>query len=200
MTEAAAHPSRERITDSMGMWVFLATETMMFGVLFFVFLVYRGAAGYALGEASRALDMIEGGVNTAVLLTSSLTMALAVLSARDGHRVATSIRLFVTAALGILFLAIKLHEWLSEADKGILPHIGPGAEPSGPQIFFNFYFAATGLHAIHLTVGIALVILLAVRQPDRRPAQVEMTGLYWHFVDVVWVFLYPVLYLVGRSA
>jgi len=193
------HPQR-RTADMLGMWIFLASETMMFGALFFVFLAYRAGAGYGAGTASRNFDMWSGGLNTAVLLTSSLAMALAVIAAREERQRAAMVRLIITMILGALFLGLKIHEWTREWTEGIRPHIGPTEGPSGQQLFFNFYFVATGLHAVHLIVGILLVggLTIKVARHTAQEMTVTAVGLYWHFVDVVWVFLYPVLYLVGR--
>lgn len=197
---------QERRTAFLGLWLFLATELMMFGGLFMGIIVYRVTQADAMRIASRHLDMLVGGANTAVLLTSSMTMALGVIAARNGQRARTIALLGSTVALGVLFLAVKLYEYSKEYREGLVPHIGPAfpLEPSATELFFNLYFAATGLHALHLTIGIGLVTVLLVRVAARRVVlpgeriQVECTGLYWHFVDIVWVFLYPVVYLAGR--
>lgn len=192
--------------DLLGLWLFLATEAMMFGGLFMGIIVIRNEHSAAVHEAAPHLDMWLGGANTAILLTSSAIVALAVVTARQGRRLATVVSLGAAAALGIAFLGVKAYEYLKEYREGLMPHIGPPfpIDVEGAELFFNLYFAATGLHALHLTIGVALLLTVAVRVargatrlPDRR-ITIEATGLYWHFVDVVWVFLYPVLYLVGR--
>ncbi|HZD52863.1 MAG TPA: cytochrome c oxidase subunit 3 [Woeseiaceae bacterium] len=198
---------QERRSAFLGLWLFLASEVMMFGGLFMGIIVYRVTETEAMRTASRHLDMLIGGGNTAVLLTSSMTMALAVIAARSGNRDRSLRFLAATAGLGLAFLGIKAYEYLSEFHEGLMPQIGPAfpLEPQSTELFFNFYFVATGLHALHLSIGIGVVTALAIRVaagrvplPGRR-VQVECTGLYWHFVDIVWVFLYPVLYLAGRS-
>jgi cytochrome c oxidase subunit 3 len=168
----------------------------------------------ATGMASRHTDMLLGTVNTAVLLTSSFCMALAGHAAQgggsEGRRRAARL-LALTALLGVVFLAIKGYEWHQEFDEHLFP--GAGFHPSdartptalyGMELFFLLYFAATGLHALHLFIGVsACVWLMAVlrKAPPRGPGDeaVELVGLYWHFVDVVWIVLYPLLYLTARS-
>jgi cytochrome c oxidase subunit 3 len=188
----------------LGMWLFLATEIMLFGGLFMGIAVHRVLHTAAADAASDHLSLALGGVNTAVLLTSSLAVALAVLAARAGRRRWTTALLGATVGLGCVFLGIKGYEWLLEYRHGLMPGVGPAFPLEAPaaQLFFNLYFAATGLHALHLLVGIGLVVATAVaaardapfRGPE-RPVVVEMTGRYWHLVDVIWVFLFPVLYM-----
>jgi len=214
MAEGGVHPHAGHFTTErqhrragmLGMWLFLATELMMFGGLFMGILVYRVSLGEALNQASRHLDMMLGGANTAILLTSSAAMALAVIAGREGRRRAAAGWLGATVALGFAFLAIKGVEYRREYAEGLMPHIGPAFpfEAPGMELFFNLYFAATGLHALHLAIGIGLVAVLAVRiatggiaLPGRAIVP-ECAGLYWHFVDIVWVFLYPLLYLSAR--
>jgi cytochrome c oxidase subunit 3 len=197
---------QQRDADFLGMWTFLATEAMLFGGLFMGITVYRIIHPEVVQEASHHLNMWLGGLNTAVLLTSSLTMALAVAAARDGRRGAVVFDLLLTAGLGVAFLGIKGLEYFLEYQEGLMPGVGPvfPMELPGAQLFFNTYFVATGLHAIHLTLGVMVVGMVMLgaglgrlRLPDNH-LTVEMVGLYWHFVDVVWVFLFPVLYLIGR--
>lgn len=197
---------QQRRAALVGLWLFLATEAMMFGGLFMGVIVIRTLHSDAVRQAAPHLDMVLGGANTAILLTSSMIIALAVVSARQGRRRATVRRLAMAAALGAAFLGIKALEYWKEYHEGLMPHIGPAfpIETEGAELFFNLYFVSTSLHALHLTIGVALVLTTATRVgkglaplPSRR-ITVEATGLYWHFVDIVWVFLYPVLYLVGR--
>lgn len=214
MADIPAHPHSEQFSTEpqlhraglFGMWLFLATEVMMFGGLFMGILVYRVSLGAALRDASSHLDMLMGGANTAVLLTSSATMAVAVIAGREGRPRAAAGWLTATAGLGLVFLAIKAVEYGKEYAKGLMPHVGPAFpfDGQGMELFFNLYFAATGLHALHLAIGIGLVAVLALRvgrggiQLPERVVVLECIGLYWHFVDIVWVFLYPVLYLSAR--
>jgi cytochrome c oxidase subunit 3 len=192
---------------ALGMWIFLATEVMFFGGMFLGYAVYRGAYAAAYAEASLRLDVWLGGINTAVLLSSSLTMALAVHSAQLGGRRAVVLFLVATIVLGAVFLGIKAVEYYHKYEEQLIPgtHFKfPGSNTNHAQIFFSFYFAMTGMHALHMIIGIGVMlvmILLALR--DRFSVEyyfpIEMTGLYWHFVDIVWVFLFPLLYLVDRS-
>jgi cytochrome c oxidase subunit 3 len=192
---------------SLGMWIFLATEIMFFGGMFLGYAIYRGAYSTAYAEASRHLDVLLGGINTAVLLCSSLTMAMAVHAAQLGGRRTVIIFLIATIILGTAFLGIKSFEYYHKYEEHLIP--GRHFEFAGPnanhaQIFFSFYFAMTGMHALHMIVGIGmmLVIILLTWRERFTPEYyfpVEMAGLYWHFVDIVWVFLFPLLYLVDRS-
>ena len=192
---------------SLGMWIFLATEIMFFGGMFLGYAIYRGAYSTAYAEASRHLDVLLGGINTAVLLCSSLTMAMAVHAAQLGGRRTVIIFLIATIILGAAFLGIKSFEYYHKYEEHLIP--GGHFEFAGPnanhaQIFFSFYFAMTGMHALHMIVGIGmmLVIILLTWRGRFTPEYyfpVEMAGLYWHFVDIVWVFLFPLLYLVDRS-
>jgi len=189
--------------SKLGMWLFLGTEIMLFGGLFAGILVYRIRYPDAVREAARHLYLWLGGLNTAVLLTSSLFMALAVQSARQGLRRPAIRRLLAAAALGILFLAIKGLEYGLDYADGLMPGIGPEfpLPEQAQELFVNLYFAATGLHSIHLVIGVSIVLWLVFRLWTRetrlpeRTVTVEMVGLYWHLIDIVWVFLYPALYL-----
>lgn len=212
--------SREQqvFARSFGMWVFIASEFLFFGPLLFAYFYLRLHFPEACAAASRHTDFLAGTVNTAVLLTSSLLAALAGHAAEAegagaGRRAA---RLLVaTAALGLVFLALKGYEYHGEFAEHLFP--GAGFRPEGVlddrlrggmELFFLLYFLMTGLHALHLSVGIGACLWLAagLRHPPEGGADpgpdkeaVELAGLYWHFVDVVWVFLYPLLYLVGRA-
>jgi cytochrome c oxidase subunit 3 len=191
---------------SLGMWVFLLTEVLFFGGLFLVYSVYRHLYPGAFTAASHELDVTLGAINTAVLITSSLTMALAVRAAQTGSRRMLVWLLIATMVLGGVFLGIKATEY---AHKFAEHHV-PGAQFQferkyfgEAQIFFSLYFMMTGLHALHMIVGIGIMLVmtwLAVRGrfSEEYYAPVEVTGLYWHFVDIVWIFLFPLLYLIGR--
>ena len=196
---------QQRETASLGMWVFLVTEIMFFGGLFFAYALYRWLYTTAFREASNSLDLWLGTFNTAVLIGSSLTMAMAVRSAQLGRRQLIVLFLVLTIVLGGVFLGVKGIEY---HEKWVHHHIpGPGFEFHGDathaQMFFFLYFMMTGLHALHMIVGIgilAVMIGMAWRgmfSPENHNA-IEATGLYWHFVDIVWIFLFPLLYLIGR--
>jgi len=197
---------QQRSAAELGMWIFLATEMLFFGGLFLAYTVYRFIYGHIFAETSRHLDAVIGGTNTAVLLVSSLFMALAVRAAGLGHR-RTLIRfLLATAFLGLVFMSLKAIEYRKDFVEHLLPgtHFQwHGADPGNAEVFFWIYFAMTGLHAIHVTVGIFLLITFAVlawlgKFSRGKSSAVEVLGLYWHFVDIVWVFLFPLLYLVGH--
>jgi cytochrome c oxidase subunit III len=193
-------------TATLGMWVFLATELMLFGALFTGYTVYRFLYPAGFAEGSHHLDVVLGTINTVVLITSSLTMALAVHGAQLGKRKALLGFLVLTILLGTAFMGIKAIEYTAHYREHLAPGLafvygGPNAREV--ELFFLFYFAMTGVHAIHLTIGIGVltaVLLLAWRghYSSEHHSQVELAGLYWHFVDIVWVFLLPLLYLFGR--
>ena len=208
MSTAALHepfqaPDQQRRATFLGMYLFLATEIMLFGAIVATLAVYRYLHPAAARAASQDLNLWLGGLNTAVLLTSSLLVALAVAAARDGLPRPAARWLAGAAVLGLLFLAVKGIEYHEEYREGLMPLVGPTRTFLDPseQLFLHLYFVATGLHAVHLTIGIVLVVVIAARiraarlDLPRRAIVVEMTGLYWHLVDVVWVFLYPLLYL-----
>jgi cytochrome c oxidase subunit 3 len=195
--------AQQDFARSFGMWVFLSSELLFFGPLLFGYLYLRMRHPEATGMASRHTDMLLGTVNTAVLLTSSFCMALAGNAARTQVRRRAGRWLALTALLGVVFLAIKGYEWRQEFGEHLFP--GAGFHPSdgrdagtvyGMELFFLLYFAATGLHALHLLIGVSACVWL-MREP--RSEAVELVGLYWHFVDVVWIALYPLLYLTMRS-
>jgi len=193
-----------RETASLGMWIFLATEVMFFGVLLLAYAHARLTDPQGFAAASRLTHAWLGTINTAILLTSSLTMALAVRNGWAGHRKIVIRLLWATAALGAAFIAVKGAEYALEWRDGLVPVLRftyAGADARGVETFFYLYFLMTGVHAIHLSIGVALVSWLALRDRDpshpvHRRETAECLGLYWHFVDVVWIFLYPLIYLV----
>ena len=197
---------QQRAAATLGMWIFLATEVMFFGALFFAYAIARVQFPAAFAAASRHTNIVLGTTNTAVLLTSSLFMALAVRSAAHAARKATALLLVITAFLGVTFVGIKLTEYALDYREHLVPVLDFAFDPRyarGALIFFGLYFATTGLHLVHLSVGVALVLTFAWRvwhaRQNALADQVEIVGLYWHFVDVVWIFLYPCLYLVSRT-
>jgi cytochrome c oxidase subunit 3 len=197
---------QQKEASTLGMWVFLVTEILFFGGLFLAYTIYRSqyARGFAL--ASHHMDILLGTVNTAVLICSSLTMAMAVHSAATGRRKPLMGYLAATMLLGAAFLGIKAVEYTEHIRHHLLP--GPGFHYAGPEarsaeIFFSLYFSMTGLHALHMVIGIGLLSVLFVlarrgRFVPEYYSPVEMCGLYWHFVDIVWIVLFPLLYLIGR--
>ena len=204
---------QQRESASLGMWAFIVQEVMFFGGLFVTYLVYRSQFALAFAAGSHHLDVKLGAFNTAVLIGSSLTMALAVRSAQLGRRKALVAFLLATILLGGVFLGVKAVEYSHKWHENHVPgprfsfeSTGTHGEPIDPrnaQIFFSLYFAMTGLHALHMVVGIAILFWLVYHSwrgrftPDNYN-YVEGTGLYWHFVDIVWIFLFPLLYLIGR--
>ncbi len=198
---------QQKAASTLGMWTFLVTEIMFFGGLFLVYTVYRVLYSRAFVEASRELDIGLGFVNTLVLIASSLTTALAVHAAAVGRRRATVGWLLATVMLGSVFLGVKVVEYEHKFDHHLVP--GPDFAPDripaesrrGAEIYFSLYFGMTGLHAFHMVVGIPILLIMAFlahRGSFSRQyyTPVEMTGLYWHFVDIVWIFLFPLLYLI----
>jgi cytochrome c oxidase subunit 3 len=189
----------------LGMWVFLVTEVMFFGGLFMAYIVYRTAYPEAWEKSSQELNVILGGVNTAVLICSSLTMALAVRAAQVGSRMGQVVNLILTIIFGTVFLVVKYFEYASKFEHHLVPgpHFGPEPPlPFGSQIFFSLYFIMTGIHALHMVVGIILMLVILVmawrgRFTPEYYGPIEISGLYWHFVDIVWIFLFPLLYLLG---
>ncbi len=192
----------------LGMWVFLATETLFIGALIFTYFVYRISYPHEFAEAAKDAIFWAGTVNLGLLLTSSLTMVLAINATAQGRLHQGKWLLVATAALGIVFLCIKGYEYyLDYAESHVVPgvhfEIKPGFAPVG-VLFWTFYYCATGLHALHLSVAIGLVVymIFKLRRGDITPAYyapLEVVGLYWSFVDAVWIFLYPCIYLPGRS-
>ena len=194
---------RQKVAVSFGMWVFIASEVLFFGGLFLAYTVYRHLDAEAFKAAARETEVFYGATNTAVLLTSSLTMAMAVKASEEGLRRMTLWCLGTTAALGLAFLVIKGFEYHSDLEKGLWPGPDFPLHPAATQLFWAFYWIATGIHAVHLTVGIGIVTVIAV-QLKRGTLPVEATrfegvALYWHLVDTIWIFLLPMLYLVGRA-
>lgn len=197
---------QQREASELGMWAFLLTELMLFGGFFVGYAAYRYTYPAAFIEGSSHLDVFMGGINTAVLICSSLSMALAVREAQLGRRKGIIINLILTIIFGAVFLGIKAVEYSHKIHEHLVP--GPNFQldvvgSNNVQLFFSFYFAMTGTHAFHMIIGIGLMIWLIIKtrsgafSPEYY-APVEMTGLYWHFVDIVWIFLYPLLYLLGR--
>jgi cytochrome c oxidase subunit 3 len=205
-----AHQQR---TTVFGMWAFLVTEVLIFGGLFASYTVYRILYAPAFEAASRHLNLWIGGGNTLVLLTSSLTMALAVHSAQLGRNREVVKYLLLTVLLGAAFLGLKALEYYLDYRENLIPIFAfDPAEwsdmnllPHHVEIFLIFYYCLTGLHAFHMILGMSVLLTLAWLTyhghfSERYYAPIESWGLYWHFVDMVWVFLLPLLYLVGSRA
>jgi len=220
MAAHAAHPpgfkhqfedmDQQREADSLGMWTFLVTEIMFFGGLFATYIIYRALYLPAFETGSRLLNVKFGAANTAVLIGSSLTMALAIHAAQAGKKKSEQVvYLVLTMILGAVFLFLKFnYEWRADYAEHLVPGFGfiirPEWGAAGPHVplFFCFYFFMTGLHALHMIIGFGILGTLTVMAHRNRfnpeyYAPLEVSGLYWHFVDIVWIFLFPLLYLSG---
>ena len=193
--------------STLGMWTFLVTEIMFFGGLFMAYLVYRWQSPMGFQEASHHLNLYWGAANTAILIVSSLTMAFAVRAAQTSQKRETQVFWLVsTMVFGAAFLGIKAIEYADKFTHHIVP--GPhfqweGLYPRPAEQFYSLYFAMTGLHALHMIIGLGIMTVITVmawkKQFDHEYyTPVEVAGLYWHFVDIVWIFLFPLLYLIGR--
>jgi len=200
--------SQQSETAQLGMWVFIATEVLFFGALIFSYTVYRTAYPAQFRLAARDSLILLGSINQAILITSSLTMVLAVRAARMGQQRALLGFLLATASLGFAFLGVKGFEYAKDAESHVLPAIDfifKHGYHAPAEMFWTFYLIATGFHAVHLSIGIALVLILAVRAArgafsNGYHAPLEVIGLYWSFVDTVWFFLFACIYPLGRAA
>ncbi|MGB9181230.1 MAG: cytochrome c oxidase subunit 3 family protein [Pyrinomonadaceae bacterium] len=210
---------QQREAGTLGMWIFLVTEIMFFGGLFLAYTLYRAKYPGAFAAASNHLDLTLGAVNTVVLIFSSLTMALAVYSAQTGSRRGQIIFLIVTMILGATFLGIKAVEYHQKYVDHLIPgtlipghpfspnieelHMAADVSVRNVEMFYWIYFAMTGLHALHMIIGLGIMCFILFfawrgRYSPEYHAPVEISGLYWHFVDIIWIFLFPLLYLLGR--
>lgn len=211
---------QQREASSFGMWLFLLTEIMFFGGLFTAYLIYRNWYYPAFVAGSHQLNIWLGGINTVVLITSSFTMAMGVWCAEMKNKSGLVLALGATLILGLVFLGIKADEYHEKWEKHHIPGASFSVEsfvhPDDPketplaydmaektQMYFFLYFAMTGMHALHMVIGIAILGALLVRAwggayTDGHMTTIENFGLYWHFVDIVWIFLFPLLYLISR--
>lgn len=219
---------QQREAGALGMWVFLVTELMFFGGMFLAYTLYRTKFPADFASASNHLDLMLGAVNTVVLILSSLTMALAVYSAQVGNRRNLILCLVITITLGLTFLGIKAVEYHDKYVDSLIPgqlipgrpynpavqehgapddkhklHLLPGATVKHVEMFYWIYFAMTGMHALHMIIGVGILSVILFfswrgRYGPEYHNPVEISGLYWHFVDIVWIFLFPLLYLLGR--
>jgi heme/copper-type cytochrome/quinol oxidase subunit 3 len=187
----------------LGMWIFLASEILFFGGLFCSYAVYRSFNDEAFRIAGQHTQTVYGSINTALLLTSSLTMTVALRAATIELRKLTLIFLAATAALGLAFLVSKGLEYREDLKQQLFPGPQFPLSPPATQMFWGFYWVMTGIHAVHLSAGIALVLgVFALFKRNIIPVQgstMEGVAIYWHFVDSVWLVLFPLLYLAGRS-
>jgi cytochrome c oxidase subunit III len=200
-----ANASQQRDSAKFGMWIFLITEMLLFGGLFTAYSVYRAMHVEMFINAHKFLDVQLGTINTLVLITSSLTMALAIRSIQLNQKSKSAWFLLTTLILAAVFLGIKYFENSHKIHLGQLPgkfYTFQGVEGSNPHIFFSVYFVMTGLHGIHVIMGMAVILFLFVKTLRGHYSAeyfnpIENTGLYWHLVDLVWIYLFPLLYLIG---
>ncbi len=246
---AAGHEHRDDVGAKMGMWLFLLTELLLFGGVFLMYAAYRARFPEDFHYASTLLDPLLGGVNTLVLLTSSLTMVLSIAALERGRRQTSVVFLGATIGLGLVFLVIKAFEWSAKLSHGLFPGADELVErTAGENVFFGLYYGMTGLHALHVIVGLGILIYMVgvvARRPrrtvriaapvgerltlatdrgrtlwsealesgaqsielgvvyrqheellHRRIPKLDNAGLYWHLVDIIWIFLFPLLYLI----
>jgi cytochrome c oxidase subunit 3 len=208
-----ARPEQQRDAASLGMWWFLATEVMFFGGLFCAYLIYRRMYFGEFAAASQTLSWKLGATNTVVLICSSLTVVMAVWAAQTGRRMMLVGNLVLTLILGLVFLGIKSIEYKEKFEKHHVPgasfefhervpsHPDQYANPQHAQIFFALYFVMTGLHALHMIIGVGIFLYLLTmswkgRFTPEYNTPIEIGGLYWHFVDIIWIYLFPLLYLI----
>jgi cytochrome c oxidase subunit 3 len=211
-----ATAAQQRDAASLGMWLFLGTEIMFFGGMFLAYLIYRLWYFNEFAAGSRSLDIWLGTINTIVLICSSLTVALGVRAAQMGKRTLLVILLVLTLIFGVTFLGIKGVEWYAKYKEHHIPGASFDAsdlirdypqihiDPAHEQIYFSLYFAMTGLHALHMIIGVGMFVYLLYHSVKGRYGPeyytpIELGGLYWHFVDVVWIYLFPLLYLIDRK-
>jgi len=198
---------QQRETATFGMWIFLATELLLFGGLFLSYAALRYLNAPAFSEASHHITTPIGALNTGILIVSSLMMALAVHGAQLESKLLLRGGLLLTLLFGVIFLSLKGYEYYQHYLEHKVPGINfeyAGPYANGARLFFFFYFVMTGLHALHMIIGLGLIVVvlrLAWRGEFSREYHnpVENVGLYWHFVDIVWVFLFPIFYLLGRG-
>ena len=202
--ETAAEFRQNRMAAKYGMWFFLYTELLFFGAMFLLYSVYRYRFPLDFHAGAKEENLYTGSINTLVLLTSSMTLAMAVSAIKRGQQKVSERLQMLTMALGVVFLAIKYYEWHWKIAKGLYPNSPVLLKlPKGEILYFGLYYALTGLHALHLIVGIAVLgfMLHYTRKGvinRENTARLENAGLYWHFVDIVWIYLFPLFYLVTK--
>jgi cytochrome c oxidase subunit III len=202
-TQAAeVHVHRDDVGSRMGMWLFLFTELVLFGGMFILYSVYRFTYADDFHIAAKELNTVVGAFNTAILLTSSLTMVLSIIAIQRNQKSLSLVMQTLTILLGLFFMVNKYFEWTEKFHHGIYP----GSEEllaknSGEILFFGLYYMMTGLHGIHVLVGMILIAIMAVATKrdlinHSNYVRLENIGLYWHLVDIIWIFLFPLFYLI----
>jgi cytochrome c oxidase subunit 3 len=198
---APRSPHKDYEGSKLGMWFFLFTEILLFGGLFILYSAYRARYPLEFHSGGQHLNIVIGVANTVILLTSSLTIALSISAVRKGDRRISLISLAATIIFGIVFLINKYIEWSEEIHRGIYPNSSVLAQrPHGDQIFFGLYYSMTGLHGLHVLAGIILLAIMLTLMIRKKITgtdfnKLENAGLYWHLVDVIWIFLLPLFYL-----
>jgi cytochrome c oxidase subunit 3 len=194
----------EKVGSRIGLWLFLLSEILLFGGLFLIYAVYRAKNPVDFHNASLELSRFDGTLNTAILLTSSLTAVIAIFSLQEkGNKRRTIIFLALTIACGLAFLVVKAFEWTAKFEHGLYPNAHElMTRPKGEMLYFGLYFLMTGLHALHVIVGMTTLSIIMVfvargTQTQENSAILENGGLYWHLVDIIWIFLFPLFYLIS---
>jgi cytochrome c oxidase subunit 3 len=207
LREPWADLGRQREADKFGIWVFLGSEMLFFGALLLTYTICRIEHPEAFAAAGRETNIWYGTINTGVLLTSSLTMAMAAQATEQPARLRRVVLacLLATALLGLAFIVIKGFEYKEDIEKHLVPGAGFALPQPGAQLFYGLYWLVTGVHAVHLSIAIGLVgrlgwMFYRRELPTQENPELEVTALYWHLVDIVWIFLYPLIYLPGRSS
>jgi len=200
--EAVFEETREDTSAKLGMWLFILSELLLFGGMFILYSAYRYKDPVNFHHASRQLEILLGTLNTIILLTSSLCVAASITALRKGERRLSMVLLMATIALGLLFLGNKGVEWGGKIEHGIYPN-SPTllARAKGEILFFGLYYVMTGLHGLHVLVGVCILSVMLIlidknRLNQMRFIPLENAGLYWHLVDIIWIFLYPLFYLI----
>lgn len=196
------HHHKDAIGAKMGMWLFLFTEMLLFGGLFLLYMAYRLQYTQDFAIAAKELNLMMGTINTIVLLTSSLTMALSIAAIQRNKKKLAIWMLVITIAFAFAFMVIKFFEWSAKFHHGIFPGSPDLMNlPNGEIIFYGLYFSMTGLHALHVIIGVAIILFILVflirdKITQQDYIKLENSGLYWHLVDLIWIFLYPLFYLI----
>lgn len=203
VSHAVAHDHYDAEASKIGMWLFIFTELLLFGILFVIYSVYRFLNHDAFHLAAEELDTFTGAVNTIILLVSSMTIAMSTTALQKGNKRFTLLLSAITLILGIVFLVNKYFEWGAKFEHGIFPGSATLTEmfSQGEILFFGLYFIMTGLHALHIVIGLIIIAVVMYKVANgkvhaRRAALLDNAGLYWHLVDIIWIFLFPLFYLI----
>jgi cytochrome c oxidase subunit 3 len=199
--------SQQKEAAMLGMWAFIATEVLFFGVLFAAYVVCRWRFPLAFVEGSAHTDFAMGTAETAILLTSGCLAAIALRQIQLDRARQSAILLMITSALGVAFLVLHGMEYHDEFEEGLIPGIRytqTGPDARGVELFFSLYYVITGFHSLHVLIGVVLLLVMAIRTwrgtfSSAYYTPIEITGLYWSLVDIVWIFVYPAIYLVGSA-